>query len=1098
LENPRISALESEGVNLNPYTRTVVFDKKSTLVSSECCPKGGKGYYEIEILIPDAKPQYGFASATFSAHATAGFDGVGDDHRSWAVDGVRKKRWHKSVDEDATKLVKELFALLDKNSNGVITLDEFRTFLKIYHVAVSQLRLELRGPNSDSDSDSDEEGDNSVDKVAQMSDSEMKEMFDDLDTDGDGKISQSELIEFFEDMFGDMNSDSGEPAPSQYNFVKCMIVQLSPGDSAYNCSWKKGDVIGLACDLEKNQIYVSVNGTFDEPNGLIFELSSDDVHEGLFAAFTGVSGKVRYNLGQTPFKHAPPSSDFKGFISFDTGRSQDTEQNDCRVPLVANTGQYAVELDLQCLELRVAGGVLRGLDDDIVQNRDVRAVLGSAVQTLQCIELRDSAVCKERKIIGTRTDVEICLWSSVAKLQPREMDREYAPLELSESELWIADLFEPIRSKLFAPPQCKEEVMFFLSDEIVPNDATCTYLSAAHPKLHGSWFQVMLIKDLATVDVWLCDSYGGQYWPSPIYTSNRIFSSFSFDPDIQDRKFAWETWGRHEAARETFKGYREELDPGTKCGFGKTCSLTRSITPLTGDGETKRRELFIPRRFLSGLIPQGLVDTYIFWQDVETPIVIRGYQVEKEGSWVDMKTVAIIIDLKRMDEDEPESNSPDVMSLEMRKIFRQRCEGTLQKIAVAVILHPKTSALLENDILLPCENGEMTLSALKAGVAALELTISESDLAALFDFLKAPGSESVCKKDLLQAIAASNWESELRAQGLDMEQTRDKVAARGIDFDTLMKCRAEVQMKKKDKIIRATGMSGVGAKVSLTKSPKSGEASQKKVLLNALQAPTGSALWSLIRTISRVEHASHVLVWGVPAENSEHRITRVELTRLKASFSVRKHTALDDTQRMLLFSDDLPGFYIVDFDELPFQAKELVQGVPEMLVLCSLQNEWLVMVPNVKAVRPQVRPRPFSCEIVFHHDDEDWKKNSEVEYFTYQLHQSGLSLLPKGLASGFYLLVLKFLGRDYQQACAMVSSISTDAALSKQEEQILELLSQTASDQHPDALACRVKIELALADCPVNLPWDIRQMAGLYFTKVCESLIKSYYSLILK
>jgi len=221
LANPRISALESEGANLNPYMRTVVFDRKSTLLSNDYCPIGQKGYYEIEILLPDASaPQYGFASLPFRAHATEGCDGVGDNQQSWAVDGVSKKRLHKS-----------------------------------------------EGGNED-----------------------------------------------------------------------CV------GDCLYDCSWKKGDIIGLACDLKNNQVHVSVNGSFDEPNGLIFELSSDDVQVGLFAAFTGVSGKLCYNLGQTTFKHAPPSSEFKAFVLFDTESYQGTTQNDCRVPVVANTGQYAVEV----------------------------------------------------------------------------------------------------------------------------------------------------------------------------------------------------------------------------------------------------------------------------------------------------------------------------------------------------------------------------------------------------------------------------------------------------------------------------------------------------------------------------------------------------------------------------------------------------------------------------------------------------------------------------------------------------------------------------------------------------------------------------------
>jgi len=58
----------------------------------------------------------------------------------------------------------------------------------------------------------------------------------------------------------------------------------------YGASWKIGDVIGFACDLDQNQIHVSVNGSFEAPNGLIFQLQPSDVGDGLFAAFTGGRG----------------------------------------------------------------------------------------------------------------------------------------------------------------------------------------------------------------------------------------------------------------------------------------------------------------------------------------------------------------------------------------------------------------------------------------------------------------------------------------------------------------------------------------------------------------------------------------------------------------------------------------------------------------------------------------------------------------------------------------------------------------------------------------------------------------------------------------
>jgi hypothetical protein len=84
----------------------------------------------------------------------------------------------------------------------------------------------------------------------------------------------------------------------------------------YGSKWQTGDVVGLACDLDGMQVLVSVNGSFAPPNGLVFQLNPHEVHGGLFAAFTGRDGELRYNLGQTTFKYAAPSSEYVGFSQF--------------------------------------------------------------------------------------------------------------------------------------------------------------------------------------------------------------------------------------------------------------------------------------------------------------------------------------------------------------------------------------------------------------------------------------------------------------------------------------------------------------------------------------------------------------------------------------------------------------------------------------------------------------------------------------------------------------------------------------------------------------------------------------------------------------
>ncbi len=70
--------------------------------------------------------------------------------------------------------------------------------------------------------------------------------------------------------------------------------------------WRQGDVIGIACNMLTRQMLVSLNGNYEQPNGVVFDLphtaramypalfSSDDCH-------------VHVNLGHEPFKHAYPS-----------------------------------------------------------------------------------------------------------------------------------------------------------------------------------------------------------------------------------------------------------------------------------------------------------------------------------------------------------------------------------------------------------------------------------------------------------------------------------------------------------------------------------------------------------------------------------------------------------------------------------------------------------------------------------------------------------------------------------------------------------------------------------------------------------------------
>lgn len=82
------------------------------------------------------------------------------------------------------------------------------------------------------------------------------------------------------------------------------------GPSEWPCQWAVGDVIGLCANVEQGKIAASKDGSWEEPNGVVFE--SEKIKQGVYPALTGTGYTVRYNLDGAkhgPFKHGPPPSD---------------------------------------------------------------------------------------------------------------------------------------------------------------------------------------------------------------------------------------------------------------------------------------------------------------------------------------------------------------------------------------------------------------------------------------------------------------------------------------------------------------------------------------------------------------------------------------------------------------------------------------------------------------------------------------------------------------------------------------------------------------------------------------------------------------------
>jgi len=261
-----------------------------------------------------------------------------------------------------------------------------------------------------------------------------------------------------------------------------------------------------------------------------------------------------------------------------------------------------------------------------------------------------------------------------------------------------------------------------------------------------------------------------------------------------------------------------------------------------------------------------------------------------------------------------------------------------------------------------------------------------------------------------------------------------------------------------------------------------------QVLLNLLYAPKGSRLFSLARTLARIENLSNVCAWTKVTSHAvlhSHdpvvgcgSIDLVELPRLKLSFSARP----DHEGVVRLYSSDHADLFVTN-ERSPMTSK-MLDGIPHSLLLCNTQGETHVLVPVVCLRRPVVHSAPFSTQLVLDRKDQAWIAATAQRYFLYPVHVSLSFLMSKGIDSALYLLLLRLYNRDYAAVFRLADSIATDTAFSLAGRTIFSAIAGANDDWHPDAHACRLKIAIVTVDSGVELPFDVTLQAARYAVKL--------------
>eukprot|EP00940_MAST-03C_sp_MAST-3C-sp2_P002781 g2781.t1 len=265
-------------------------------------------------------------------------------------------------------------------------------------------------------------------------------------------------------------------------------------------------------------------------------------------------------------------------------------------------------------------------------------------------------------------------------------------------------------------------------------------------------------------------------------------------------------------------------------------------------------------------------------------------------------------------------------------------------------------------------------------------------------------------------------------------------------------------------------------------------------LLNVMYAGRGSGggvLHQLRGLMGRLDSLSYSLAWttstpagvdgrgGLKRDTSGTRIgvDVVEFPRLKLSFRAKSETdPLTKKQTIRLYSEDHDGLYLSNAASRCPRLQKLLRGLPHSVVLQSARadNSFFVLLPST--ARPSVvfdsvvgNGGFASPKLCLTHGDEKWMRHLDpsVRHYLYPVHGSRLFLSTPTLASALYLLLMRFIGQQYDQVFQLTKFCLKDTALSPEERQIARQLSEIQYDRHPDAIACRLQLRVVTRGSPM-------------------------------
>ncbi|BAM40713.1 uncharacterized protein TOT_020000967 [Theileria orientalis strain Shintoku] len=258
-----------------------------------------------------------------------------------------------------------------------------------------------------------------------------------------------------------------------------------------------------------------------------------------------------------------------------------------------------------------------------------------------------------------------------------------------------------------------------------------------------------------------------------------------------------------------------------------------------------------------------------------------------------------------------------------------------------------------------------------------------------------------------------------------------------------------------------------------------------------LQNTKDATIREFVATLTRLDDLSHVLAWSLqtslqasnvsPANTfgSDVTPTKIDLIEYaKLGLTFRLDATKANSNRYIC--DEYNGLYLNygDVNASPLTSR-LIRGLENSLLLSDDDGELYILVSTVRCpmrVYPTVPQSSVAAqtiynyllglgwpELVYDGHNTNWLNNLDSKHYLYKVHTSRCFLFVPTSSSLLYLLMCRFLDRQYEQVCRLSSNMIFDQVQNDESILYWSIISKIDSntDTHPDAYASRLHILLA-------------------------------------